>query len=600
MMNYKLRPILFAGFLFVSLSAGCGENTVTAPTSTKLEESQSCIDCHSSKQSPVTGLYITEEWKLSAHNTKNKAGCADCHEPAPLHPNNCNRCHGLLASTAPGYEIGVTRNPDKDGKCAKCHTSVAGFSVSIFDGITTNTLVRHFNNITSSRYPASYVSSQNVIKCRNCHNPHDTTSKMQQFREWSRSGKGNIYAKPWTQYDFKTRGTTTPGASPATSFGDDCVRCHTATGYVNYVSSAFTDIAPWGVSSDKTKEPLGCRACHDDGAGNVYAYKARSVGQVTAYYNYSVNSKIGTTTNKIRNHISRAYPSANTSNLCIACHVGREIGDNIRSAAPFLNFSSIAFINSHYLTAGATIFKTSGFHFYTSGSKYANKSYYLHDQVGISNRNGTGTDGPCITCHIGQDGEYKRHTFMPVDRAGTLVATVCSKCHSTNPMNGAVINDQRAGFNAALAVLAKTLKNRGYTFVDAYPYFGTGGGEKNWRKFTGGYGPGSVSAAGDIPAGALTMGAAFNLNLMVHDYGAFAHNRFYAKRLIYDAIDWMQDGVMGNGIEAGVNALADEASVFVLAKDGTVFKIDAAAKAKAIAYLQGTNANPSGISGTRP
>lgn len=623
MMNYKNRIIFLIGLLFMSLMAGCGEKSVTSPTSNKLEESQNCIDCHSSKLSPVTGLYITDEWKLSAHNTKNKAGCADCHEPAAGHPLNCTRCHGLLIPTTSGYEIGVSRNPDKDGKCAKCHNSTAGFSSSVFDSITKNTLVEHFNNITSPAnnagarkgYPASFVSSLNVNKCRNCHNPHDTSSKIQQLREWSRSGKGDIYAAPWTQYDFKTRGSITPGATPANSFGDDCVRCHTTTGYVNYVSSGFKTITPWdafgtaypAVSPDKTKEPLGCRACHDDGAGNSYTYKARAVGQITAYYNYSVNSKIGITTNKIRQFIPKTYPDVKTSNMCVACHAGREIGDNIRNAAPFINFSSIGFINSHYLSAGATVFRISGFHFYTSSGKYANKSFYLHDQIGVNNKNGTGSDGPCVTCHIGQEGEDRRHTFLPVDSAGTLVAKACIKCHdpASNPfssaMSAAVIEEESAGFNAALAVLAKSLKDKGYPFKDSYPYFGSGfSPEKNWRKFTGGFGSGNVLSAGNIPAGALTMGAAFNLNLLVHDYGAFAHNRYYTKRLIYDAIDWMQDGVMGNGIEAGVNALADDASLFVLAKDGSVFKIDAATKAAAIAYLQGTGANPGGVGGARP
>ncbi len=625
-MKLKLSRYVFTLGSLALLLSGCGEKTVVAPTSTKLEESQTCIDCHSSYQSPVTGKFVTDEWKLSAHNTKNKAGCADCHEPEAGHPTSCNRCHSGTPTGAPGATNHVSKNPDRDGKCAKCHTSLAGYSFAVFDGITTNTLVRHFNNITSPAnsensglrrpgYPASYVSSQNVGKCRNCHNPHDTTSQMQKFREWSRSGKGNIYAKPWTNYDFKTRGTTTPGATPSNSFGDDCVRCHTTTGFVRYISDSSRPIAPWDiygtvypkVSLDKTKETLGCRACHDDGAGNVYSYKARFANQVVTYYNYSTNSKVAGVTNKIRQHIPKTYPDISTSNVCATCHVGREIGEIIRTSAPFMNFSSIGFINSHYLTAGATIFKTSGFHFYTSQAKYANKSFYLHDQIGVVNKNGTGSDGPCVTCHIGQNGEYKRHTFLPTDRSGNLLAKVCIKCHdpASNPdssaMNGTVIEDEATGFNAALAVLAKTLKNRGFVFQDGYPYFGTSSSpEKNWRKFTGGFGSGIVPVAGNIPAGALTMGAAFNLNLLVHDYGAFAHNRFYTKRLIYDAIDWMQDGVMGNGIEAGINALADETSMFVLAKDGTVFSIDAATRAKAIAYLQGTRDNPSGGGGTRP
>jgi formate-dependent nitrite reductase cytochrome c552 subunit len=615
---------VYSALLFVF--SGCGDKTVVAPSSTKLEESQTCIDCHSSKQSPVTFKYISEEWKLSVHNTKNKAGCADCHEPAAGHPNNCNRCHGLLTATNTGYDIGVSRNPDKDGKCSKCHNRIAGFSLSVFNGVTTNTLVRHFNNVTSPSntessglrrpgHPASYVSSQNVSKCRNCHNPHDTSTKMQKFREWSRSGKGNIFAPAWTKYDFKTYGDTTPGASPSTTYGNQCVRCHTATGFIKYVSGSGRPIAPWdvfgtvypNVSPDKTKETLGCQACHDDGKGNTYSYTTRPVRQVVAYYNYSVNSTVSGVTYRIRQRIQKAYPDITTSNVCAECHVGLEIGELIRTAAPFINFSSIGFLNSHYLSAGATIFKTSGFHFYTSQAKYANPAFYLHDQIGVVNKNNTGSTGPCVTCHIGQAGEDKRHSFLPTDHSGKLLAKVCIKCHdpSSNPfssaMNGTVIEDERSGFNATLAILAKTLKNKGYIFTDAYPYFGAGfSPELNWRKFTGGFGAGLVPAAGNIPAGALTMGAAFNLNLLVHDYGAFAHNRFYSKRLLYDAIDWMQDGVMGNGIEAGVNALTNDPSVFVSAKKGTVFSITPATRANAIAYLQGTAANSSGVGGTRP
>ncbi|MEI6214197.1 MAG: hypothetical protein WCP10_08835 [Desulfuromonadales bacterium] len=620
----ETRLLCAAALLMIAaFVTGCGEKTVEAPNVSKLEASQNCIDCHQGKISPVTGRAITEEWRLSAHNTRNKAGCADCHEPASGHPDNCNRCHGLYVPKTKGYEIGVSRNPDKDGKCSKCHTRYGGFGMSEFDGITSNTQIEHFNNITSpanasgslSGYPASFVSSQNVNSCRNCHNPHDTSSQMRQLREWARSGKGNIYAKPWTQYDFKTRGTPTPGASPANSYGDDCVRCHTTTGFVNFVTSGFKSIAPsdsYGtvypkISPDKTKETLGCRACHDDGAGNAYSYKVRRVPQVTAYYNYSINSRLGATNNKIRQIVPKTYPDVSSSNVCVACHVGREVGELIRITSPFTNFSSIGFINSHYLTAGATIFRAGGFHFYTSQAKYANKPFYLHDQIGIADKNKTGNDGPCITCHIGQDGEYKRHTFLPTDRTGSLVAKACVKCHdpatspSSSAMNGTVIEEERAGFNAALAVLAKSLKDKGIVFTDGYPYFGTSASPlKNWRKFTGGYGSGLVPAAGNIQAGALTMGAAFNLNMLVHDYGAFAHNRFYVKRLIYDAIDWIQDGVMGNGIEAGVASLKDDPSLFVLSKDGTVFKIDSATKSLAISYLQGTSANPSGTGGIRP
>ena len=51
------------------------------------------------------------------------------------------------------------------------------------------------------------------------------------------------------------------------------------------------------------------------------------------------------------------------------------------------------------------------------------------------------------------------------------------------------------------------------------------------------------------------MGAAFNYNLLVHDPGAVAHNRFYARRVIYDSIDWMDDNVLNFSVGATLNAL---------------------------------------------
>jgi hypothetical protein len=51
------------------------------------------------------------------------------------------------------------------------------------------------------------------------------------------------------------------------------------------------------------------------------------------------------------------------------------------------------------------------------------------------------------------------------------------------------------------------------------------------------------------------MGAAFNFNLLVHDPGAFVHNRMYVKRLIYDSIDWVDDGIMNYSVGATLDAL---------------------------------------------
>jgi hypothetical protein len=55
------------------------------------------------------------------------------------------------------------------------------------------------------------------------------------------------------------------------------------------------------------------------------------------------------------------------------------------------------------------------------------------------------------------------------------------------------------------------------------------------------------------------MGAAFNFNLLEHDPGAYIHNRTYVKRLLYDAIDWIDDNALNYSVGASLDALSDSA-----------------------------------------
>ncbi len=585
----RLLPSVIMALLVVTLP-GCGEKNVTAPTAaTKLERSQPCFDCHGTLPSKITGAVIAEEWKLSLHNTTNAAGCIDCHfllasDAQPHIDRLCAPCHSAtpVTSSHTGLPPNAIRNPDSYGICGKCHNSVAGLGLSNHNNVTNNTLTSHFSTptlsaYTSGTYKARYVSKNYENSCRSCHNPHDTTSRMNILRQWARSGKGDVSAAPWTNYDFRTRGTSTPGATPANSFGTDCVRCHTATGYINYLANK--GIAPFGGTSKvEGKEVLACNACHMD-----YSYARRQVGAVTAFYNKS-------TANNIRIRIAITYPDIGESNLCLNCHVGRETGKIIKELAdPTLtsnkittpsgpySFINTSFENSHYLTAGATVFKTSGFEFYSS-YRYDNPSFYAHDKIGVGNHKNTGTSGPCITCHMKPD----NHTFLPVakDSSGNITALTSTACNNTLCHNGSMgvteIEHQKELFNAAMDALKAMLQNKlAIYFFNANPYFFTkpyvvGYKEsgscsenlavKNWQ--TGGTTAFSYSAttkscrsatavSGIIDTGANNMGAAFNYNLLFHDFGAFAHNRFYAKRLIYDSISWLYD----NDIKASSNAL---------------------------------------------
>ena len=600
-MLFSVRlPLVIALSLLMLSLLGCGEKTVVASGSTKSEQSQACIDCHQNvinpvtAGDPVTGGVIVEEWKLSHHNTLNGAGCADCHEPELGHPTGCNLCHGGTPAGASGH---VSKNPDRDGKCDKCHNSTNGLFPN------PGTRDAHFNNITSGVIPRTYTRlffsniSTFVIRnsasatadwassrykpvngdntkygCRACHNPHDTTSKISINRQWAQSGHGNPSSGARTAADFKTRGSSD---AAKTTVGAYCVRCHTTTGFINYVSSDFTNIAAFATANgpDHSKEVTGCNVCHDDGRGNAYGFSLRNVLQVNpgrsgvpAYYNYSAVS--GGNSNAIPSTTVRGvqinYPNVSSSNICIVCHMGREIGFVIKKAAiNGLDFTKTARINSHDFAAGSNLFQESGFEFYTSAAKYPDTSI-RHTSVGMNNFQGTGNRGPCITCHMNSS---TSHSFLPItkDFSGivtSITSLTCAKCHpsavtNNKDMDKDILESNRQGFKEAMRILRSLLVRSGIKLIGTLNVDGTVTYKTDWSKVCTGtvpalaspdgvkfIVPGSGNLAGgadSIRAPAYTMGAAFNYELLYADFGAYVHNPNYVKRLIFDSIDWLDD-----------------------------------------------------------
>lgn len=546
-MRLLQKPLyaFMAMLLAASLSA-CGEKTVTAPAATsKLEESLPCFGCHggvgvtTKSVSKLTGGSYADEWLRSAHNTKNGASCKDCHEPHLDHPNpgNCNLCHGGSAVSGPS----AIKNPDSDGKCAKCHTSRGGFGISSLNGSQINTQTAHFNNLTGAKYPASFVTSGTAGNCRTCHNPHDTATAMATLRAWSRSGHGDTTAAPWVYYDFKTALFNDPKS--------DCNRCHTTTGFIKYVSTG--DSAPWGGATDKSKEVLMCSACHLD-----YSYKLRSAGAVTAPYAGGAIS----------------YPDMGASNLCLNCHAGRASGNSVKNVQR--NYTSANFVNSHYLTAGGTVFGEIGYEF--TDRNYADPAMYVHRYLGTADSRGksavTAGSGPCVGCHLAnKTGPGEKHTFHPYIVGGNALSPTCETAGCHGPKEGQpAARDQiwlkdtwQAQYQDALAALNYLLANNSYrklVFISSNPYFTS----RKWHSLNSPVSDTTVS-------GMNNMGAAFNYNLLIHDRGGVAHNRYYTRRLIYDSIDWLDDNLFNNSTGETLNALP-----------GTG---DTAFKANAVTYL---------------
>jgi hypothetical protein len=332
--------------------------------------------------------------------------------------------------------------------------------------------------------------------------------------QFAESAHGDVFGEAWVHYDWRTAGRAS------------CQRCHTATGFVAKLGNEAGTTNVFGaLDVNLPGEVVRCTACHTDIATGA----VRTATAYTATYS---------------NGATQTFPDVGASNLCVRCHGARESGDSVKLSAG--DFSNLSFINSHYLAAGATVFAGGGYEF--TGLDYVNKAFFKHNIIGIANPTApVATDaGPCVGCHMGTTAN---HTWEVVakDDAGTITAInseTCASCHAGNyALTPEKLELEKEELHASLAALESALAAKGIYFYPAHPYFytapyvvgGTNTAFKNWEGVYAGKGK-------DV------MGAAFNYNLLEHDPGAYAHNRFYTKRLIFDSIDFIDNGVLDGTI----------------------------------------------------
>ena len=471
-----------------ALLAGCGAGGTSPETKNALDESSHCISCHEGIDSntgkpafrtPGTGLGVVTEWRLSAHNTNNGAGCSDCHDDGFTHttiPASCSKCH-----TITGLSKNPTNNPDRDGKCAKCHDKINprpgqsdGYTTAVaVPGILTATNTRFVHFSTGRR--TSYVSSNNRLHCRNCHNPHDTSSGREQRKQWAESGHGNSRGLARVGIDAKTRGTDIP-LDQNFDNRNYCVRCHTSTGFINFVKddsftnvNALPDIGadglpdpngfrsnfPWGFKTgaayqsdqkpyvlntngtlsttfraykDTSREATNCNVCHLDSRTSSsllpnegprsYSGELRPVALATGvkiYYPYSSTGR-----GHSQSVTTVQFDTLGNSNLCLTCHSGRATGQTIKGTnTVYQNNLKLNFANNpsapsiHDFAGGAVLLaEKSAFFFYTSSQKY--NIAPAHRSINIDG------NGPCISCHMPKvqssqsGGLIHSHLFRPV------------------------------------------------------------------------------------------------------------------------------------------------------------------------------------------
>jgi hypothetical protein len=376
----------------------------------------------------------------------------------------------------------------------------------------------------------------------------------------------------WGHYQWER----TLNAAGASDRGT-CQRCHTATGASNYLSSPatydyknndFSHLTGWVKASagkattpSPQQEVLYCWGCHSNaGTGAL-----RNPGAVTAEYKF--------------NGVLAQFPDVAASNVCITCHAGLQSGEAITALT---NLTNAAFINPHYIASAGLMYVKDGFIDFIDRNTVIGTSTYgkslisdadggaltsTHRRLGTTAINGDShnpaaftpgnfdKNGPCVTCHVQATGQPKRGSSHLFGIDWSAFNEVCIKCHSEEggvPLTAAnfqhlFIEEQAVPFQDALALgFDLLLKKFNISYNQAvYPYFydlklGPTAAVRDWTR-------GGALSTADAKK---LMGACFNLGLLKREPAAYVHARTYARRLLYDTIDFLDNGKIDMSVGA--------------------------------------------------
>jgi hypothetical protein len=198
------------------------------------------------------------------------------------------------------------------------------------------------------------------------------------------------------------------------------------------------------------------------------------------------------------------------------------------------------------------MFKGLGYEY--AGRNYDNPVSYKHFEIGTPAVPNTGTDGPCVGCHMFRSSGPASHLFEAVSKTGSVVtdvsSEVCVNCHpgSSTTLADSLVDPERLKFTYALNIFS-SLTNTTNTVHPALTSSTT-----SWLA------PGDVDLTGNT-TGKNNLGAYFNFaSLNGNEMGAYIHNSKYTKRLIYDSIDWLDDGELNYSVGTTLSAFCSSAA----------------------------------------
>lgn len=557
-----LLASLFSAALLWGCSSGSGGSDVAAGTGTGTDLAANvqtlgitnCAICHSDN-TPVTAAWLasrhaagsfggTNPTCLACHNNlgdgqlieqaflgqvnRNVVGCESCHGGGSAH-----RGVGPLPFPVPG--------PAQCGQCHGIEAALIGRHANNADEMIHDT---HFDNPATTGAPTNTPIEGYVVKtadqrgCQACHyNGHSVTLDIN--REWARSAHGghildvkdaafaigvaeglaaavtDDVAQGWAHYNWDQ--------STGTGNRADCQRCHTATGAMNFMNDSinytsanndFSHLSGWTAATGSPQnEMLYCWGCHRDNSANL-----RASGNLTLDFVFIEDPGTG----PIGTPEFVVLPDKGKSNVCAACHSGRGNNTSIRSGS-----RSTRFAGHHAPTAGSLYAEVvhAGFEF--TGQNYAPGPGFLHDDIDEE-----AGDGPCVGCHMGVAGDADHHFHaVTEDLAGAITAinnqALCNNCHDgvgAILVDPAVLNQRRLDFADARQILLDLENNNPVNYLN-------------------------LDLSANVSTIELNAYGAFQNSLyMTEEPCIYVHNDLYGKRLVFDSIDWLDNGVLDGTI----------------------------------------------------
>ncbi|MDD2310155.1 MAG: C-type polyheme cytochrome OmcB [Desulfuromonadaceae bacterium] len=609
---------------------GGAQHNGVGPIPFPIPDANRCATCHNGVTAQATNAHTAFETSNHAEGTPSHTSgvCVRCHTHegavlsnksgftgdgtvidggtfiAPAYTGaytgiKCETCHdhggglrNILAKDTLGRD--VAWNPSKAtgnknnqfNLCTSCHTmynyngnTLLANGTAVVNGVTTGTVGHHTTNwyriiatthyddpLTTTKIEGYNIRMKGTNPCFDCHG-HEAKTETRTagttpadatiHTDWAQSAHaGKILAQkyanatsvdtvlaagadsttgdawvhyPWTQ-TTKADGTADRGA---------CQKCHTSTGISNLLDNPdtydntgagndFSHLNGWvkasaGVATTASKqmEVLYCWGCHSN------AGKGTLRNTTKAVLDFEYQDKPVEIT------------GLGNSTACAVCHGGRGNVESPRSSR---------FQGHHAPTAGVMFNEKTHIGYEYAGKDYTNATtHFEHDKIGLN------ASGPCASCHMGG----KNHSFAAVTEvAGAITAitnqALCNTCHTPGgayEMTATKLEEEKAGYAEASAILNNYVSNvAGFVNYLALAITGT-----------------NYSDTVAVPDNAY--GAYQNGKLIGDEPCAYVHNRIYTKRLIFDSIDWMDNGVLNGTITLSASMLTTypEAAVWLKA-----------------------------------